>query len=61
MFKQAPVSFIGQKRIFLKFFTQVLNENIKDEGAGWTILDAFGGSGLLSRRAKDTLPLARVQ
>lgn len=59
-FKQAPLPFIGQKRMFLKHFETVLNENIKDEGAGWTIIDTFGGSGLLSHTAKRLKPKARV-
>ena len=50
-FKQAPLPFIGQKRMFLKHFETVLNENIKDDGEGWTIIDTFGGSGLLSHAA----------
>lgn len=59
-FKQAPLPFIGQKRMFLKHFETVLNENISDNGEGWTILDAFGGSGLLSHTAKRLKPKARV-
>ena len=27
-FKQAPLPFIGQKRMFLKQFEQILNENL---------------------------------
>lgn len=59
-FKQAPLPFIGQKRMFLKQFEQILNENIPDNGEGWTILDTFGGSGLLSHTAKRLKPKARV-
>ena len=59
-FKQAPLPFIGQKRMFLKQFEQILNENIPDDGEGWTILDTFGGSGLLSHTAKRLKPKARV-
>jgi len=33
-FKQAPLPFIGQKRMFLKHFETVLNENIKGDGEG---------------------------
>lgn len=47
-FKQAPLPFVGQKRMFLKHFKEVLNANIKNDGDGWTIIDTFGGSGLLS-------------
>lgn len=59
-FKQAPLPFIGQKRMFLKHFAKVLNDNILNDGAGWTIVDAFGGSGLLSHVAKHLKPSARV-
>ena len=44
-FKQAPLPFVGQKRMFLKHFETILNENIKDDGEGWTIIDTFGASG----------------
>lgn len=60
MYKQAPLPFIGQKRMFLNAFKQVLNENIPNDGEGWTIIDAFGGSGLLSHVAKRIKPKARV-
>ena len=59
-FKQAPLPFIGQKRMFLKHFETVLNENIKGDGEGWTIIDTFGGSGLLSHAAKVIKPKAHV-
>lgn len=59
-FKQAPLPFIGQKRMFLKHFEKVLNENISGDGEGWTIIDAFGGSGLLSHTSKVLKPKARV-
>ena len=51
-FKQAPLPFIGQKRMFLKHVEIVLNKHIDGEGEGWTIVDVFGGSGLLSHTAK---------
>lgn len=51
-FKQARLPFTGQKRMFLKHFEQVLDENIKGNGKGWTIIDVFGGSGLLSHTSK---------
>ena len=54
MFKQAPLPFIGQTRMFLKHFEEVLNANIKNDGEGWTIIDTFGGSGLLSHVAKNS-------
>ncbi|WP_229025738.1 hypothetical protein [Pasteurella multocida] len=59
-FKQAPLPFTGQKRMFLKHFTQVLNDNIEGNGKGWTIIDVFGGSGLLSHVAKRLKPKAKV-
>lgn len=60
IFKQAPLPFVGQKRQFLKHFEQVLNDNIPGNGEGWTIIDVFGGSGLLSHTAKQLKPEARV-
>jgi hypothetical protein len=59
-YKKAPLPFIGQKRNFLKHFIPVLQQNIPNNGAGWTIVDVFGGSGLLAHTAKRTLPQARV-
>ena len=59
-YKKAPLLFIGQKRNFLKHFIPLLQQNIPDDGAGWTIVDVFGGSGLLAHTAKRTLPKARV-
>ena len=59
-FNQAPLPFVGQKRNFLKNFCHVLNDNIPDTGKGWTIIDVFGGSGLLAHHAKMTKPDARV-
>lgn len=46
--------------MFLSHFKQILNENIEGDGEGWTIVDVFGGSGLLSHTAKREKPLARV-
>lgn len=60
MFKQAPLPFTGQKRMFLKHFKAILNEQIPGDGEGWTIIDTFGGSGLLSHAAKQLKPKARV-
>ncbi|MFW9314226.1 s-adenosyl-L-methionine-dependent methyltransferase, partial [Glaesserella parasuis] len=48
----------GQKRMFLKHFSQILNDNIDGNGEGWTIVDVFGGSGLLSHTAK---PIFRLE
>lgn len=59
-YKQAPLPFVGQKRMFLKLFETILEQNIEGKGEGWTIIDAFGGSGLLSHIAKHKKPLARV-
>lgn len=59
-FKQAPLPFVGQKRMFLKHFEKVLNENITDDGNGWIIIDVFGGSGLLAHTAKRIKPKAHV-
>ncbi|MDY3123707.1 MAG: hypothetical protein SOW21_04870 [[Actinobacillus] rossii] len=59
IFKQAPLPFIGQKRMFLKHFERLL-ERIPYDGEGWTIVDAFGGSGLLSHVAKRLKPKATV-
>lgn len=55
-YKHAPLPFVGQKRNFLKHFESVLRQNIADDGNGWTIVDAFGGSGLLAHTAKRLLP-----
>lgn len=60
IFKQAPLPFIGQKKCFTKAFCEVLNDNIQGLGEEWTIVDAFGGSGLLSHHAKRLKPHARV-
>lgn len=60
IFKQAPLPFIGQKRYFIKSFCEVLTDNIHGLGEDWTIVDVFGGSGLLSHHAKRLKPHARV-
>ena len=60
MYRKAPLPFTGQKRNFLKLFKQVLNDHIPGDGEDWTILDAFGGSGRLSRTAQQCKPAARV-
>lgn len=46
--------------MFLPHFKRVLNDNIVGDGKGWTIVDVFGGSGLLAHTAKHEKPLARV-
>ena len=48
---------MGNKRFFARQFAEVLRR--RGEGID-TIVDLFGGSGLLSRIAKDTLPQCRV-
>ncbi|GAB1661260.1 TPA: hypothetical protein ACU207_002386 [Mannheimia haemolytica] len=60
IFKQAPLPFVGQKRMFLAQVSQILNENIPDDGQGWTIIDVFGGSGLLAHTAKHIKPKAHI-
>lgn len=51
-----PLPFRGNKRYFVKEFRKVL-QNLTDIEV---VVDLFGGSGLLSRAAKDVLPHARV-
>ena len=48
---------MGQKRYFLRDFTEVLE---RVEGQIDTVVDLFGGSGLLSHTAKHVLPDCRV-
>lgn len=59
-FKVAPLPFTGQKRMFLRQFETILKDNIQNDGQNWTIVDVFGGSGLLSHNAKRILPKATV-
>lgn len=59
-YASAPLPFVGQKRNFINHFKKVLNEHIDSDGEGWTIVDVFGGSGLLAHNAKRLLPKARV-
>ena len=56
-YKCAPLPFMGQKRYFLRDFTEVLQQG---EGEIDTMVDLFGGSGLLSHTAKRVLPGCRV-
>ncbi|MFD0966870.1 DNA adenine methylase [Seminibacterium arietis] len=60
LFKQAPLPFVGQKRQFLTHVSQIINDNIPNDGKGWTIIDVFGGSGLLAHTAKHLKPQARA-
>lgn len=48
---------MGQKRYFVRDFSQVLGQV---EGKIDTVVDLFGGSGLLSHTAKRVLPGCRV-
>ncbi|RPD86231.1 hypothetical protein EGK75_07580 [Neisseria weixii] len=59
VWNQAPIPFVGQKRFFLQLFKESLKQ-IPDDGAGWVIVDVFGGSGLLAHTAKRNKPAARV-
>ena len=59
-YTRAPLPFVGQKRRFLNHFKTLLKQHIPNDGEGWTIVDAFGGSGLLAHTAKQVLPKARV-
>ena len=56
-FKCAPLPFVGQKRFFVRDFAEVLGTVKNDVD---TVVDLFGGSGLLSHTAKAALPNARV-
>lgn len=54
---QSPLPFQGQKRRFNAPFKEALKSNFKD---CVVFVDLFGGSGLLSRWAKETFPDAKV-
>lgn len=58
-YNKAPLPFHGQKRNFIKLFNERI-KNLCGDGDGWTIIDVFGGSGLLSHNAKCSCPNARV-
>lgn len=58
-YTSAPLPFQGQKREWNDTFKKVLNERY-DPSEFDVIIDLFGGSGLLSRWAKDTFPDKRV-
>jgi len=51
-----PLPFQGQKRNFLTQFSELINELPDDS----TIVDLFGGSGLLSHTAKQLKPTTKV-
>lgn len=50
-YTQAPLPFVGQKKFYKTPFCEII-----ERFHGQTVFDAFGGSGLLSRYAKDTRP-----
>lgn len=58
-YNKAPLSFQGQKRNFIRLFNEQIKK-ICGDGDDWTIVDVFGGSGLLSHNAKHTCRKARV-
>lgn len=60
MYKAAPLPFIGQKRMMIRHVEKILNQQITGDGEGWTIVDVFGGSGLLAHVAKALKPQATV-
>lgn len=55
-----PLALYGAKRMFLSHLKGLLNEHITNDGQDWTIIDVFGGSGLLAHNAKRFLPRATV-
>lgn len=59
VYKTAPLPFQGQKRNFVLGFKKVLTE-FKDKHQITTIVDLFGGSGLLSHVAKNMYPELKV-
>lgn len=56
IYTSAPLPFMGQKRKFIKEFKRILERYPNDV----TIVDLFGGSGLLSHVAKSVKPGATV-
>ena len=56
IYSSAPLPFMGQKRRFVKEFRKVLAEYPDDV----TIVDLFGGSGILSHTAKAVKPNATI-
>jgi len=59
IYKTAPLPFQGQKRNFIEQYKYALKE-IKSKKNITTIVDLFGGSGLLSHTAKGLFPEAQV-
>ncbi|WP_131669848.1 DNA adenine methylase [Psychrobacter pygoscelis] len=60
LYSKAPIPFVGQKRNFLKAFRLVIEDNIPNDDEGWTVIDVFGGSGLLANNVKHLRPMANV-
>lgn len=58
IYTSAPLPFQGQKRFFIQAFKAVLTE-FKSTGID-TVVDLFGGSGLLSHASKRLFPELRV-
>src|SRR5690606_15307205 len=54
--RSSPLPFMGQKRRFLKKFTEVLVNNSPNA----TYIDLFGGSGLLAHTVKQFYPESTV-
>ena len=52
----APLPFMGQKRRWVNDLVALLSDATEPT----TVVDVFGGSGLLSRLAKDLYPSAHV-
>ncbi len=59
IFKTAPLPFQGQKRRFAGKFITAMTE-LKEKHEVKTVVDLFGGSGLLSHIAKHIIPHAKV-
>lgn len=57
---KAPIPFIGQKNKFAKQMISKAQEIILGNGAGWTIVDVFGGSGYCAHVMRKVFPEARV-
>ena len=54
---KAPLTLLqDKKRRFLNHFKTLLKQHIPNDGDGWIIVDAFGGSGLLAHTANRFYP-----
>lgn len=56
-YTQPPLPFRGNKRMWVKYFTELLKANYSDCDI---VVDLFGGSGFCSYLAKKALPNAEV-